>query len=184
MSASSPDRAGGALVIRYSRLRTGFAAAVYFALAVFLRLLQPEAGADEQIPPALLLLAAGIVALQGVRLAVIAAGPAGPLLVIGADGLDVRKPLLGRLSWDEVEDVEISGKLARRGRLTFRLQAPHRPFPPDGYIYAPLARALFRDSSALEVSLFLTDTGPGDVARALQRFWPGFEMSGPPRAGR
>ncbi|MGH6914410.1 MAG: hypothetical protein ACREH3_11980, partial [Geminicoccales bacterium] len=120
----------------------------------------------------------------GLRFAVIAAGPGGPLMVIGADGLDVRKPLLGRLPWGRVEDIELGGKPMRRGRVTFRLRPPHRPFPPDAYVYAPLLRALLRDSSTVEVSLFLTDTGLGEVARALQRFWPGFDLPGPRLPGR
>ncbi len=168
-------RDGEALEIRYTRPRPAFAAALHFAVAAAFRL-GPEAGIPWPFPDWVVMTLIFIVALQGVRLSVIAAAPGGPALTIGREGIEIRKPEVGFVPWNRVERIEMVGRAFRRKQLVIRFREPHPPFPRDGFIYMPVTPALMRDMSALEVNLFFVDRGLADITGALGRFWPAFDQ--------
>ncbi|MDJ0948232.1 MAG: hypothetical protein QNJ94_04855 [Alphaproteobacteria bacterium] len=174
-------RNGQALEIRYTRLRPAFGAALHFAVAVAFRL-GPEAGIPWPFPDWLALTLILIIALQGVRLSVIALAPGGPALTIGAEGIEIGKPAIGFVPWARIESIQLVGRMFRRKQLVIRFREPHPRFPQDGLIYLPVTPALMRDMSSLEVNLYFIDRSLAEITGALARFWPAFEPELPPPA--
>ena len=110
-----------------------------------------------------------------VRMGTIALEAEGPAMIFDEDGIEFRRPSIGRIEWDRIDRVQLWGFLRRKSQIRIHFREPPPPFPPDAWRYYGLPQLLLRDEKQLDLVLAQFEDAGVPLAQAVGKFAPNVE---------